>query len=160
MPDTAALQGQPAAKRTAHSAAPALIPAHLLAQGHLHRAIVTLPQYMCPREQTLHERIVFFDVPSTENAAHHLLGLLAAAWAVDTHDWLDSDLIYNVQRASDLVAEGMGLDESARLFEMGCGGSEGIRYAEPSRIDLFTAPVLKARLQTIIDKLAREGLTP
>ncbi|WP_159917849.1 hypothetical protein [Pantoea sp. 18069] len=160
MPNTAARQGHTAAKRStaARSAAPAIAPAHFLAHGRLHRAIVSLPQHMCPSDEPLHERIVFFDVPSPGNAGLYLVTLLAAAWNVDAEDWRENGLVYNVRPARDLFEEGMSADENARLFEMGWDGPQGVSYAEPRRVDLFVAPALKARLQATIDHLAREGL--
>ena len=134
-------------------------PAYYAAQGRLYRAIVSLPQRLCPRDEPLHERIVFFDGPKQEHAATYLCDLLALAWGVDTTHWCEDGLIYNIQSAPELVEQNESANIDARLFEMGWGGPEGVVYADPDRVDLLVAPVLKARLQSVLGQLAREGLT-
>ena len=128
-----------------------------MAQGQLFRAIVTLPQHLCPRSEPLHERIVFLDAPTRSHAAQRLASVLDAAWSVET--WFDEGLIYNLQSAHDLVNEGLSEALDARLFEISWGGPEGIGYALPGRVDLFLAPLLKTRLQATLEALERKEPT-
>ena len=97
-----------------------------MAQGQLFRAIVTLPQHLCPRSEPLHERIVFFDAPTRSHAVQRLTHLLDAAWSVESENWFDDDLAYNLQSAHDLVDEGLSEALDARLFEISWGGPEEI----------------------------------
>ena len=120
--------------------------AHTLANGRLYRAIVSLPRDMCPKGEALHERIVFFDGP-IQGAGDYLEKLLAHAWHIDTSGWCRSGYIYNIYPAFDLIEQGEDADLDMRLFEIGWGGPDGVIYADPERVDLFVAPVLKARLQ-------------
>lgn len=112
---------------------------HHMARGRLYRAIVSLPEAMCPRGEPLHERIVFFDGPR-ENPHEFLQTLLGHAWHVDTLDWLDNGCIYNLTSAHDLVEEGMSDDLNARLLETSWGGEPRIGYAAAERTDFFVAP--------------------
>lgn len=128
-----------------------------MAQGQLFRAIVSLPQHLCPRSEPLHERIVFIDAPTRSHAAQRLTSVLDAAWSVESETWFDDGLIYNLQSAHDLVDEGLSEALDARLFELSWGGPEQIGYAQPGRVDLFLAPVLKARLQAVLDTLPQAG---
>lgn len=127
--------------------------AHILANGRLYRAIVSLPEGMCPKGEPLHERIVFFDGPCTQ-PVEHLETLLAHAWNTQTTGWAEDGFIYNVEPAFDLIEQGVSADLDARLFELSWGGPEGVGYADPARVDLFLAPVLKARLQTALAAIA------
>lgn len=131
---------------------------HYAAQGRLYRAIVSLPERLCPRDELLHERIVFFDGP-TVDAGPHLEKLLGAAWNVDTAGWCGAGWIYNLRSASDLIEENESADIDARLFELSWGGPEGVGYAETARVDLFVAPVPKARLQAALARLVATGST-
>lgn len=134
-------------------------PAHHLARQRLTRAIVSLPAHLCPKGEPLHERIVFFNAPRVK-PADYLHTLLSHAWHTDASAW-PCDSIYNVQAASALVEEGVSEDSDARLFEIGWGGPEGVTFAgpegvtfaDPARVDLFVSPVLKARLQSVLDGL-------
>ncbi len=126
-------------------------PHHWQAKKRLYRAIVTLPQSMCPKGEPLHERIVLFDGPET-NPGEYLETLLAHAWHADTFGWSNDGSIYSLQSAAQLVEEGLSEDLNARLFETGWGGAEPIGYANGSRVDLFVAPILKAAL---LETLAR-----
>lgn len=128
-----------------------------MAQGQLFRAIVSLPQHLCPHSEPLHERVVFFDAPTRSHAVQRLVSLLDAAWSVESETWFDDGLAYNLQSAHDLVGEGLSAALDARLFEISWGGPEAIGYAQPGRVDLFLAPVLKARLLAILDTLPQAG---
>jgi len=131
---------------------------YLLTCGRLYRAIVSLPPELCPLDEPLHERIVFFDGPRTD-PADHLETLLAHAWNIQTTGWAEAGFIYNISPAFDLTQEGLSEDPGARLFELSWGGPEGIGYADPARVDLFVAPVLKARLQANLEQLPKKAAT-
>lgn len=135
------------------AASPVYRRAHTLANGRLYRAIVSLPQNMCPKGETLHERIVFFDGPIQE-AGGYLEKLLAHAWHIDTADWCVNGNIYNIDPAFDLIEQGEGADLDVRLFEIGWGGPQDVVYADPARVDLFVAPMLKARLQAALAQIS------
>lgn len=120
-------------------------PVHWHAHNTLYRAIVSLPQALCPRDEPLHERIVFFDGPR-KNPGEYLETLLAHAWHTDTIGWCHDGLIYNLQSAAELVEQGLSEDRNARLLETGWGGPEGISYAEAPRTDFFVAPELRKKL--------------
>ena len=157
----ASLDAAPAAKRPQRarkSARPPVgsFPVRYLAQKELYRAIVSLPAALCPRDEPLHERIVFFDGPR-ENPGEYLETLLAHAWHVDTIGWWTDGVIYNLASAAELTLENVSTDMDARLFELSWGGPERIGYADPARVDLFVAPRLKARLQTALDRLPKIG---
>ena len=130
-------------------------PAHHLARQRLHRAIVSLPTKLCPKDEPLHERIVFFDGPRS-NAGEFLETLLAQVWHVNTDSWRIDGEIYNIQSADDLIAENVSDDTDKRLFEVSWGGPDGTTFANPDRVDIFTAPILKARLQAVLDDLNAE----
>lgn len=131
-------------------------PAHHLARGRLMRAIVGLPAHLCPKGEPLHERIVFFDAPRV-NPGDYLQTLLSHAWHTNVSAW-PCDSFYNVQAASALVEEGVSDNVDARLFEVGWGGPEGVTFADPARVELFVSPVLKARLQAVLDGLHGAGV--
>jgi hypothetical protein len=126
---------------------------HTLANGRLYRAIVSLPLRMCPKGETFHERIVFFDGPIQE-AGDYLEELLAHAWHIDTAGWCRNGDIYNIDPAFELIEQGEGADLDVRLFEIGWGGPEGVIYADPEHVDLFVAPMLKARLQAALAQIS------
>lgn len=132
-------------------------PAHYAARGRLYRAIVSLPQSLLPRDEPLHERIVFFDGPRDEREHEHLEALLRHAWNIDTSGWSEQGYIYNVQSAYGLTEQNESADLDARLFELSWGGPEGIGYANPDRVDLFVNPVLKARLLAVLNRLPNRG---
>lgn len=129
---------------------------HLMARGRLYRAIVSLPHELCPRNEPLHERIVFFEGPFTDPAGH-LETLLAHVWNIETTGWAEDGYIYNISPAFNLTEEGASEIPGARLFELSWGGPEGIGYADPARVDLFVAPMLKACLEAALKLLAKEG---
>ena len=134
---------------SAESAQRKTTPHHWKAKKRLYRAIVTLPQSMCPEGEMLHERIVLFDGPES-NPGEYLETLLAHAWHADTFGWSNDGSIYNLQSAAELVESGLSEDLNARLFETSWGGEERIGYASSSRVDLFVAPTLKdALLETL-----------
>ena len=134
---------------SAESAQRKTTPHHWKAKKRLYRAIVTLPQSMCLKGETLHERIVLFYCPES-NPGEYLETLLAHAWHADTFGWSNDGSIYNLQSAAELVESGLSEDLNARLFETSWGGEERIGYASSSRVDLFVAPTLKdALLETL-----------
>lgn len=134
-------------------------PVHYAAQGRLYRAIVSLPERLCPPDEPLHERIVFFDGPRTPDCAGaYLESLLFQAWGVGTANWCEDGLIYNIQSAQDLIEQNESEDLDCRLFEMSWGGPEGVGYAHPNRVDIFAAPVLKARLQAALDRAVQASV--
>lgn len=127
-------------------------PAHHYATGTLHRAIVSLPESMCPRHEPLHERIVFFDRPHGTPAGAHLETLLALAWNIDTAGWCADGRIYNIYSARELIFDiGASTDPDHRLFETGWGGPERIHFANPAHVDLLVAPRLHARLLAVLN---------
>lgn len=142
----------PPLRSSANGHHPSLI--HHMARGRLYRAIVSLPDALCPRGELLHERIVFFDGPR-ENAGPYLETLLAHAWHVDTIDWCEDGHIYNLRSAHDLIEEGASDDMNARLLGTSWGGQEGIGYAAPERTDFFVAPAMRARLAELQAQVAR-----
>lgn len=121
---------------------------HHMARGRLYRAIASLPAALCPRDEPLHERVVFFDGPR-ENPGEYLETLLGHAWHVDTLGWCADGYIYNLQSAADLIEEGVSDDRNARLLETGWGGDAPIHYADQARTDFFVAPVMQARLREL-----------
>lgn len=134
---------------SAESAQRETTPLHWRAKNRLYRAIVTLPQSMRPKGETLHERIVLFYCPAS-NPGEYLETLLAHAWHADTFGWSNDGRIYNLRSAEELVESGLSEDLNARLFETSWGGEERIGYASSSRVDLFVAPTLKdALLETL-----------
>lgn len=132
-------------------------PIHWHAKGRLYRAFVSLPQAMCPAGEPLHERTVFFDGPR-ENPGEYLETLLAHAWHADTVGWCEDGHIYNLQSAASLVDEGLSDDANARLLETSLGGPQRIGYADPARTDFFAAPLLKAQLLALQQRVC-QGVT-
>ncbi|SFE88373.1 hypothetical protein [Paracidovorax wautersii] len=132
-------------------------PAYLLAHGRLYRAIVSLPRELCPADEPLHERVVFFDGPRRLNPDAHLEKLLCVAWNITTFDWAANGHIYNVTPAVELIEGGQSEDHAQRLFETSWGGLKSIGYAQADRIDIFAAPELKRRLMDTVATLPRQG---
>ena len=123
-------------------------------RGRLFRAIVSLPEVMCPADETMHERIVFFSPPADcASSGQHLENLLSYVWNVATHGWCDDGRIYNITTESALAWDGVSQDSDARLFEIGWGGPDGVTYADPARVDFLVAPALKLRLQNVLAKI-------
>lgn len=129
-------------------------------RGFLQRAIVSLPEAMCGHHDPLHERFVFFESPNLPPADARLELLLALAWNIDTHGWTDSGLIYNIYGEAELLGEHAGGDASTgdmRLFEIGWGPGDAIRYTDPARVDLFVSPQTHARLSAALKALPVTG---
>ncbi|MCW5257374.1 hypothetical protein D8B23_18740 [Verminephrobacter aporrectodeae subsp. tuberculatae] len=125
-----------------------VLPIHDLVQGQLYRAIVSLPEALCPPGQPLHERIVFFETPHRQSkAAAHLQALLTLAWGQDTSAWVEHGQIYGIETAAELQDTGLSAHPEARLFEMGTDSENRIRYADPARIDLYTTAPVQTRLR-------------
>ena len=122
-------------------------------RGRLYRAIVSLPEVMCPAGETHHERIVFFTMTSeaTAGQAEYLQGLLSHVWHIPAHTLENG--IYNITTESALAWDGVSQDSDARLFETGWGGPDGVTYADPVRVDFLVAPALKLRLQNALAKI-------
>lgn len=127
-----------------------------LARGRLHRAIVSLPQSMCKREQPFQERIVFFEGPA-QGAGEHLATLLGLVWGVNTTDWCARGLIYNVSSARELIVENLSDSQDARLLEIGWGGDIPIHYACSADVDMLVTPQVKERLQAGLRATAATG---
>lgn len=117
----------------------------------LFRAQVCLPIEMCGPD-VFDERLVFFESPSRQanEAYHHLLKLLDAAWNTDTSAW-ETDRIYNVRAAEMAIRDAFG-DEATgdlRLLESGLGGATGvgpdrITYWRRAAVDVLTTPRVEA----------------
>lgn len=122
-------------------------------RGRLFRAIVSLPEAMCPADETMHERIVFFTAPAAADPGEHLESLLSKVWNVMALGWCDDGHIYNITTESALAWDGVSQDSDARLFETACGGPDGVTYADPARVDFLVAPALKLRLQSALAKV-------
>jgi hypothetical protein len=134
-------------------------PITALASGILHRAIVTPPQRMRERGQSMQDRVVFFEAPIGVNAGQHLEALLKSAWCVDTAHWCEDGYIYNIDTARERLREhySSGSDENPelRIFEVGCGGDgptavgpDLVHYARAKDVDLFVCPRVASRLRT------------
>ncbi|MCW5323716.1 hypothetical protein D5039_22000 [Verminephrobacter aporrectodeae subsp. tuberculatae] len=124
-----------------------------MAEGTLHRAIVSLPGCMCPQDEPLHERVVFFETRLlTDHPVDHLQKLLALAWCQNTNGWAKRGYIYGVANADDLYDQGLSADLDARLLELGSNGGS-IRYANPVRVDLFVTPLVKIRLHEVLSSI-------
>ena len=121
--------------------------AHWHAQGKLYRAIVTLPPSMCSRDHVIQERWVFFEAPRTQGPVSHLVMLLALMWNTDATELMNSDGIYNVVEASELIDQNDGNDDTA-LFECAWGGKDGVQYVKPDEVDYFVTPRVRAALET------------
>lgn len=114
--------------------------------GILHRAIVSMPQ--SPSSRTYAERVVFFEAPNRAQAAGHLEKLLSIVWGMDTTDWCSVGNIYNVDAKDELEQNCYSEkadDDNLYLFEIGCGGSNGIgpnhiHYARATDVDFFVTP--------------------
>ena len=141
-----------AADTSLNSALEAKPKAYLLARARLYRAIVTLPRDLCPVDEPLHERIVFFDAPVL-TPCEHLELLLYRAWSIHTDGWGEKGFIYNIQSGFELTEQGLSSDHDARLFEMGWHG-DSITYADAARVDLLVHPILKARLLRAMNRIA------
>lgn len=123
-------------------------------RGRLFRAIVSLPEFMCPADETMHERIVFFSAPAVcPSSGQYLENLLSHVWNVEACGWCDDGHIYNITTESALAWDGVSQDSDARLFETACGGPDGVTYADPARVDFLVAPALKLRLQSALAKV-------
>lgn len=132
-------------------------PIYLQAHNRLYRAIVSLPDGLCPPDEPLHERIVFFDCPRDNHPGRFLQELLTKVWNTSTFGWIDCGLIYNLQSGYQLTEEGMSDDLDARLLETGWGGEQRITYADPARTDFFVAPALRAQLLALQARVSQGG---
>jgi len=138
-------------------------PITALCTGHLHRAIVSVPEHMAELGRGMQERIVFFEVPPGAECGQHLEQLLAVAWCVNTRDWCADGAIYNIDSAPQRLGSGnYGGTETGelRLFETGCGGdsdvavgAERLHYARARDVDLFVTPRVYARLHTLLGEI-------
>ncbi|KVK87617.1 hypothetical protein WJ47_12370 [Burkholderia ubonensis] len=137
--------------------------------GLLHRAFVALPDALCEPGQVAQERTVFFESPSSANAAAHLEQLLSAAWCVDAHGWTERGCIYNVFDAHELIARAFGAAAAGelRLLEIGAGpdgvGPDRVYYARAADVDLFVTPRAGMRLRAllaIVEHLYEAGSGP
>lgn len=114
---------------------------NLICQGVLYRAFVSLPEYMQDDERT-----VFFEAPRSVHAGQYLADLLAKAWCInDVKTWANSDFIYNVYSANELIDINISDIVDMRLLETG-SGPDGIHYAHQNDVDLFVSPRIARRL--------------
>lgn len=133
-------------------------PQPIARRGRLYRAIVSLPEALCPAGETMHERIVFFTAPAgCPSSGQYLENLLSHVWNVEPCGWCDDGHIYNITTESALAWDGVSQDSDARLFETGWGGPDGVTYADPIQVDFLVAPALKLRLQTALDNMVAKG---
>lgn len=135
-----------------------------LGNGHLHRAVVALPDAMGERDRGYQERIVFFEAPRLADFAGHLERLLAAAWCIDTRGWCERGFIYNIRSLGELMERpAVGATRELQLLEIGWGGGVGpdnAHYARTDDVDLFVTPRVAARLRellAIVDTLYAAG---
>lgn len=133
-----------------------------LAFGRLHRAIVALPKWLAEPDEPIQERTVFFESELTTGAGKHLEELLGKVWCLDTADWREHALIYNVHSAAELRRDSFEPEGSGDLylFETGCGGksmravgSNRIHYARANTIDLFVRPRIARCLSEVMDAI-------
>lgn len=124
-------------------------------RGHLFRAIVSLPEAMCPAGETFHERIVFFTTPADTVASREecLENLLSQVWNITAYGWCMCGHIYNITSEGVLVWDGVSMEADVRLFEVGWSKSQGAIFADPAQVDLLVAPALKLRLQSALAKV-------
>ncbi|MCW5323714.1 hypothetical protein D5039_21990 [Verminephrobacter aporrectodeae subsp. tuberculatae] len=138
-------------------------PIHLLTEGELFRAFVTLPEHMCPDGQPRHERVVFFEVFNKSNALIYLQPLLAHAWVQDTSDWVKHGYIHGIELVRTRQYNGLSENRDVRVFELDsnhkdCIRRDGVYYANPAQVDLFTSPKVQIRLRQALRSI--EGGTP
>lgn len=119
----------------------------------VYRAIVSLPDMLSGRERPLEERIVFFEADPPRRPHDVLTELLRAVWRVDTSDWVERGLIYNIYSAAELIRDRAedGHPPAHALFDVGGGGDgsdtgmlDRVLYARGDHVDLFVRPDRKS----------------
>jgi hypothetical protein len=125
----------------------------------LYRAIVSVPDALCPRSEPLHERIVFFECWPPDKPSHRLERLLAEVWSTDTSGWANTGWIYNVCPAHELLERRFNEDapRDLALFETGATNGDfpntapnGVLYARRGSVDLFVRPELGQALAGVL----------
>ncbi|MCW5319659.1 hypothetical protein D5039_00215 [Verminephrobacter aporrectodeae subsp. tuberculatae] len=122
---------------------------HHMSEGLLGRAFVTLPEHMCPDGQP-HERVVFFEAPSQDNAFVFLQTLLAHTWSQETSNWVKDGHIHGVTTMCFLLYSGLSENRDFRFFELDSDPKNGVRYANPAQVDLFVTPKVQTRLHKVL----------
>ncbi|MDD2661660.1 MAG: hypothetical protein PHY54_18570 [Methylococcales bacterium] len=128
------------------------MPITSLGLGVLYRAFVSIPEYLLvDRDRLLDERVVFFEVSGAVNPGQKLVQLLSLVWCIDSSNWLESGLIYNIYSAKELMSINSSVELEWRLLEMGSGPG-GIHYAMREDVDLLVTPRVAKRLNDLIDQ--------
>lgn len=115
-----------------------------LGNGRLHRAVVVLPDAMGEPGRGYQERIVFFEVRGTTDAALHLERLLATASCCDTTGWCEDGAIYNIKPINELM-ERPATDAARELQLLEIGWGARAARGDPLPVARASAAVRPAR---------------
>jgi hypothetical protein len=116
----------------------------------LHRAVVSLPDQLTPNG--IEDRVVFFELHGDSQKHKQLETVLSANWGVNTENWFDDGMIYNLSSGDELIRDGMGEGNlDLRLLETGWDAGRPT-YIARRRTDLFVSPQMAVFLCELLSK--------